>query len=79
MQVNVYIKENCSLCDDAKTILELLQTEFSFSIEEIDIYKNDSLLEKYHLLIPVIEIDHTIVDSGIIDYENIANFLKNKK
>ncbi|MFC4404908.1 glutaredoxin family protein [Gracilibacillus xinjiangensis] len=78
MTVKLYGKENCSICTDAKMILELLQTEYFFEIDEIDIYEDDTLLEKYHLIIPVIEVEGEIADFGKVDYDKVANFLKTK-
>ncbi|RSK29436.1 glutaredoxin family protein [Bacillus sp. HMF5848] len=73
----MYSKENCSLCDKAKAILEDLQTEFSFDIEEIDIYKDDHLLELYQIKIPVIVMDGEEIEFGIIHKDVIRKrFLK---
>jgi glutaredoxin len=66
MKVTLYSKVDCGLCEKAKTILQELQREFSFEVEEIDIYKDDHLLEKYQLMIPVIEIDGEEIGYGMI-------------
>ncbi|SER80362.1 Glutaredoxin-like domain [Gracilibacillus ureilyticus] len=79
MLVKLYGKENCSLCMDAKIILDLLQSVYPLEIDEIDIYQDEALLEKYHLIIPVVEMDNEIIDSGIVSYEKLDNYLKNKK
>ena len=72
MKVVVYSKENCSLCDEAKAILHELQVEF----EEIDIYKDERWLERYHLMIPVIEIDGEIIAYGRIHKDVIRKRLQ---
>lgn len=64
---------------DAKIILDLLQSVYPLEIDEIDIYQDEALLEKYHLIIPVVEMDNEIIDSGIVSYEKLDNYLKNKK
>ncbi|MGR4024458.1 glutaredoxin family protein, partial [Bacillus sp. ZZQ-131] len=56
MKVVLYTKKNCGLCVQAKQVLQEVQCEYSFQIEEIDIYEDNDLLEKYHLMIPVVEI-----------------------
>ncbi|RCW67044.1 glutaredoxin family protein [Saliterribacillus persicus] len=71
-----YTKENCGLCEEAKTIVELLQAMHHFEIIEIDIYKEEKYLEKYQLMIPVIEIDNQVVAYGNISYESIEQKLK---
>ncbi|WP_208588040.1 glutaredoxin family protein [Gracilibacillus suaedae] len=78
MKLKLYGKENCSLCDQAKVTLEMLQQDYLFEIEEINIYNDDVLLEAYHLMIPVIQHEDTIVDSELIDMEKIENYLKKK-
>ena len=73
--VQFYTRERCRLCRDAKIILELLQDEIPFTIEEIDIESEDRLVEEYGLKIPVIAIDGAEVQYGQIDYETIRERL----
>lgn len=75
MKVVLYSKEKCCLCDNAKAILQELQQEFSFQIEEIDIYQDDMLLERYQIMIPVVEIDGEEVQCGIIQKDMIRKRL----
>jgi glutaredoxin len=75
IQVTMYSKENCSLCTKAKQVIEELSGEFPLVLNEIDIYKDDELLEKYQIMIPVIEIDGTEVEYGIIHKEVIKEYL----
>ncbi|MBL2480142.1 glutaredoxin family protein, partial [Klebsiella pneumoniae] len=49
MKVVLYTKKDCGLCVKAKQVLQEVQCEYSFQIEEIDIYEDNDLLEKYHL------------------------------
>ena len=75
MKVVLYSKDECCLCDNAKAILRELQKEFSFQVEEVDIYKDDALLEKYQIMIPVVEIDGKEVQCGIIQKDVIRKRL----
>ncbi|EZP74976.1 glutaredoxin [Parageobacillus genomosp. 1] len=75
MKINLYSKTNCPLCDKAKQVLQELQNEFSFDINEIDIYQDDKLLEKYQLMIPVVEIDGEEIDFGIVQKDVIRKRL----
>ena len=72
MKIVLYSKENCCLCDEAKAILRELQVEW----EEVDIYKNEQWLERYQLMIPVIEIDGEIVAYGRIHKDVIRKRLQ---
>lgn len=76
MRLQLYGKAVCDLCQQAKTLLELLQNDYRFDIEEIDIYSDEQLLEKYHIAIPVLEHNGMIIDSGNIDLETVENYLK---
>ncbi len=57
VNITIYSKKDCHLCDIAKETLLRLQKEFPFSLTEIDIEKDKPAFEKYKYLIPVIEID----------------------
>ncbi|MBA2875729.1 glutaredoxin family protein [Thermaerobacillus caldiproteolyticus] len=69
MVVNLYSKVDCPLCEKAKAVLQELQKEYDFQINEIDVYSDDALLEKYQLMIPVVEIDGEEIDYGMIQKE----------
>ncbi|WP_102028638.1 glutaredoxin family protein [Salirhabdus sp. Marseille-P4669] len=77
-KVILYTKERCPLCVEAKELLHLFQDVYDFSIEEVDIYQDDELLEKYQLTIPVIEIGGELLDASTIDYLNVENLLQKK-
>jgi glutaredoxin len=78
IKVIMYSKNNCPLCDKAKRVLEEINEEFPITIEEIDIYQDDALLEKYQLMIPVIEIDGEEIAFGMIQKEPIRKRLLEK-
>ncbi|PEA52816.1 NrdH-redoxin [Bacillus pseudomycoides] len=73
MKVILYTKEECGLCQKAKKLLQELQDEYVFDLKEIYIYEDEQLLEKYHLMIPVVEIEGEEVEYGIIHKDVIIN------
>lgn len=73
-KIVVYTKKGCPLCDEAIEILKALQKEFHFEIKEMDIYKDDKLLEQYQLMIPVIEMEKEVIAYGKIE----ENFLRKR-
>ncbi|MDM5236730.1 glutaredoxin family protein [Bacillus cereus] len=77
MKVVLYTKKDCGLCEKAKQVLKEVQCEYSFQIEEIDIYEDNDLLEKYHLMIPVVEIGGKQVEYGNIHKGFIINYINN--
>ncbi|HEU5140372.1 MAG TPA: glutaredoxin family protein [Bacillales bacterium] len=64
VSVQFYTKENCPLCEDGLEILKRLGKEIEMSVEEIDIYKDDELLELYQLKIPVVVVNGEELDFG---------------
>lgn len=66
MHVRFYTRTQCPLCEEAFILLKDLQKEYQFQLEEIDIYTDDELLEKYQLMIPVVELNGEIIDYGTI-------------
>ncbi len=67
VNVTIYSKKDCHLCDVAKETLLRIQKEFPFPLEEIDIEKDKTIFEKYKYLIPVIEIDGEIISNYRVD------------
>ncbi|WP_332695334.1 glutaredoxin family protein [Halalkalibacter lacteus] len=68
-------KVDCPLCDKAINKLEPLKNEFEFTMTIADIYKDDELLEKYQIMIPVILINGEEVDFGQISAKKIRKRL----
>ncbi|RFU66997.1 glutaredoxin family protein [Peribacillus saganii] len=66
----LYTREKCPLCDKAK---ELLDGEFSF--REVDIHSDDALIEKYGLMIPVLEYRGEAIQYGNLDLKDLRNRL----
>ncbi|RLQ96680.1 glutaredoxin family protein [Falsibacillus albus] len=77
-EITFYTREQCSLCRDAKVILELLKDHHDFNINEVDIEGSDDLTERFGLLIPVVEIEGEIIQYGQIDPIVISNRLHQK-
>lgn len=75
VEIRLYTRKQCPLCQDAKEILLQLQDDYTFELREIDIEQSDEWTEKYGLMIPVIEINHQIVQYGNIDAFTICDFL----
>lgn len=75
MQVVLYTRKTCPLCEEVKDMLTALQHDLNFSVIEKDIYSDERLLEQFHLMIPVIEIDGEVVMYGKIQRKNIRKRL----
>lgn len=68
MNVIYYNRPNCYLCDEGLTLLKLVQEDYPFDMEIVNIEEDDILHEKYMLMIPVVEKDGKIVQFGALDY-----------
>jgi hypothetical protein len=60
MQITLYSKPNCSLCDDLLADLTWLQRELTFTVHSQDISNDPALKEKFQYLVPVLEIGGTL-------------------
>ncbi|MDD5474030.1 MAG: glutaredoxin family protein [Candidatus Methanoperedens sp.] len=78
VNVTIYSKKDCHLCDLARDTLIKIQQEFPFSITEIDIEKDKTAFDKYKYLIPVIEIDGEKVFKYSINENELKNILRRK-
>jgi glutaredoxin len=54
MLVEIYSKNDCCLCDEAKAIIEKVRKITPFDFKETDITKDENLFEKYKYEIPII-------------------------
>jgi glutaredoxin len=55
--VELYGREGCCLCDDARDMLIRARERFAFELVERDIEADESLLRRYLERIPVVVID----------------------
>src|SRR5699024_3087218 len=75
-KVQFYTKDHCPLCEEAFALVKMLQFEYEFELEEIDIYKDDALLEKYQLLIPVVKTNGKEINCEQINIASLENIIK---
>jgi len=78
VNITIYSKKNCHLCDIAKEALINIRKEFPFSLIEVDIEKDKEIFEKYKYLIPVIEIDGKETFTYKVNETELKNILKLK-
>ncbi len=55
--IEVMTKKDCSLCDDAKAVIEQVIPDFPARIKMTDIESDPQLLERYQEKIPVVLIN----------------------
>ena len=55
--VVLYARDGCHLCDEARTVIERVRATETFTFEEIDIERDDSLIRDYGFRVPVVAVD----------------------
>ena len=63
--VTLYSRPGCHLCDEARDVLDRLRAQTPFTIEEVDITRDDRLHARYLERIPVVALD----GEELFDYE----------
>ena len=63
--VTLYSRPGCHLCDEAREVLETLRVQAPFTLDEVDITRDDALHARYLERIPVIALD----GEELFDYE----------
>lgn len=76
LQVVFYTKDNCSLCEEARAIILLLQKFYPFKLEERDIYTKEEWLEEYQLLIPAVEMNGIRLNCEELSFESLEQILQ---
>ncbi len=81
IQLQVYSRYGCHLCEEMLEHLRLLMGEYDFEVTEIDIAGNSDLEKQYGLKVPVLicqeqEICHYSLD--VKHFRDIMNRLVNK-
>jgi len=76
MKVVLYSRPQCHLCVDAKDKLDILCETLGLTYQEIDIYQDETLLEKYQFMIPVLEVDGEVIDYGKVTYSKLKQGLE---
>ena len=57
MQVTLFSRPGCHLCDVARAVIQAEQERTAFDLVEVDVSTQDSLELKYGIRIPVVLID----------------------
>jgi hypothetical protein len=67
--VDLYGREGCCLCDDARVQLVALSRELDFELIEHDIDRDDELQRRYFERIPVVVLDGEEISDYFVDVE----------
>jgi glutaredoxin len=67
MEVTVYGRPGCHLCDDALALLERIRADAPFEMRTVNIEDDDALLRAYLERIPVVAVDGEDVYDYYVD------------
>ncbi len=73
--VTIYSRPGCHLCDDMKALVMKISCAIPLSLEEIDIYADDALEERYGLEIPVLFVEGKKIAAGRIAEDALVRIL----
>ncbi len=74
--VTFYTRPGCHLCDDARVKLLAVRERIPFTLEEIDIERDDALHRAYLERIPVIDVDGEHLSDYFVDEAALAARLR---
>ena len=75
INVTIYSRPGCHLCDDMKDLVRKVARTIPLTLEDIDIYGDDELEEKYGLEIPVLFVEGERVASVRITEDALVRIL----
>jgi glutaredoxin len=74
--VTVYSKPGCHLCEEAIRLLQRVQKQHPFELEEINIQDDPTLLSEYGEQIPVVTLNGTFLFEYAVDETRLRQLLK---
>ena len=76
MTLTLLSKPGCHLCEDVRALLDELQPDYGYDVEEIDITTRDDLFAEYREKIPVLLKAGAELASGRLDEQRLVAILK---
>ena len=71
LNVRLYSRPGCNLCEDALSVVENLRGDFNFLLEEVNIDEDPALKERLGHQIPVITVDGGNKITGDVTEERV--------
>jgi glutaredoxin len=73
--VTIYSRPGCHLCDEMKALVHKVARTIPLTLEDIDIFGDDELEERYGLEIPVLFVAGKRITNGRIREEELRRVL----
>ena len=75
-EIIIYTKENCSLCDKAKEVIDRVRQDIELDLSTVDITTDEELFARYQHTIPVVTIDGVERFKYKVSEKNLRKLLK---
>jgi glutaredoxin len=76
MTLTLLSKPGCHLCEDLRALLDDLQPDYGYTIEEVDITTDEDLFMQYRYEIPVLLLEGMELSRGPIDQQHLTAKLR---
>jgi len=73
IQIDIYSRPGCHLCDEAKTVIERVQGRFAFALRVINIEQDPALEREYGSDIPIVMINGNKAFKYRVDEAELEN------
>lgn len=77
--VTLYTKPGCTLCDEAKDVIEAVRSDIPFALEEVDITTDQTLAGEFGERIPYIFVDGRRAFKFFVDGEALKVQLRQEQ
>lgn len=75
MRIDLVVKKDCALCDDARRVLAELADELSIEIKEIDLHSDPAIHARYRYDVPVALLEGKVIAKHRIDARELRRRL----
>lgn len=79
LEIMLYKKENCSLCLQAKRLIQRLQQRHALRLLEVDITADPALYERYRHDIPVVAVEGKEIFRHRVDPSVLEKIIQQRK
>ena len=73
-RVTLYVGQQCGLCEEARRMVALIQSDVALDVQEVDITSDEVLEQRWLLEIPVLVENNTVIASGMITYVELYDY-----
>ncbi len=74
-RLTLYFREGCHLCDDMRRELYPFIQQYGFSLAEIDIDRDEMLIERYNVKVPVLCVKEEEICHHFFDLDAVKKAL----